>query len=292
MTRFGKAAVFLAIFTGSVQAQPGAVSSNGTVPAVRFVPVDESVRLEVLDWGGTGRPLVLLAGSGDTAHIYEEFAPRLVGQFHVYGITRRGYGASSRPSVGYTADRLGDDVVAVLDALRLTAPILVGHSIAGEELSSVANRHPSRISGVVYLDAALPFAYQNPDIPEHPSDFEALQAEASKLAPIDAPSASDVATFPVFQKWLGRMLGIEFPLAELQATLDTDAAGHITRQKTGTPIAEAMHKGEQRFMKIPVPALAVFAIPHTYGESFDRLPIATRKAFAAKEVKELGAMAD
>ena len=33
---------------------------------VRFVPVDMNVRLEVLDWGGSGRPLVLLAGGGDT----------------------------------------------------------------------------------------------------------------------------------------------------------------------------------------------------------------------------------
>ena len=30
---------------------------------IQFVTVDEGVRLEVLDWGGTGRPVVLLAGS-------------------------------------------------------------------------------------------------------------------------------------------------------------------------------------------------------------------------------------
>ena len=39
----------------------------------RFVRVEKSVRLEVLDWGGSGRPLVLLAGGGDTAHVFDDF---------------------------------------------------------------------------------------------------------------------------------------------------------------------------------------------------------------------------
>src|SRR5687768_4861663 len=60
---------------------------------VRWITVDSSVRLEVLDWGGSGPPLVLL-GCYLTAHAYDEFAPRLTNQFHVYGITRRGIGAS------------------------------------------------------------------------------------------------------------------------------------------------------------------------------------------------------
>src|SRR5579864_4829849 len=64
---------------------------------VQFVTVDEGVRLEVLDWGGTGRPVVLLAGRGFTAHVFDGFAEKLTDSYHVYGITRRGFGASSRP---------------------------------------------------------------------------------------------------------------------------------------------------------------------------------------------------
>src|SRR5262245_6774246 len=61
---------------------------------VQFVTVDKDVRLEVLDWGGTGRPVVLLAGGGNTAHVFDEFAPKLRADYHIYGITRRGFGAS------------------------------------------------------------------------------------------------------------------------------------------------------------------------------------------------------
>jgi hypothetical protein len=51
--------------------------------------------------------------------------------YHVYGITRRGYGASSAPESGCAADCLGDDVLAVIDALKLNRPVLAGHSIGG-----------------------------------------------------------------------------------------------------------------------------------------------------------------
>ncbi len=142
------------------------------------------------------------------------------------------------------------------------------------------------------MDAALPFAYQNPAYPQHPSDFEALQAELSKLAPMSAPTSADTASFPAFQIWLAKMLGVQFPISELKATLNTDAAGHITKQKTGSTISEAIHKGEERFTSIPVPALAIFAIPHAFGANFDTLPRSTREAFEAKEVTELGKMAD
>ena len=52
---------------------------------VRWITVDSSVRLEVLDWGGSGQPLVL-PGCYLTAHVHDEFAPKLTNQFHVYGI--------------------------------------------------------------------------------------------------------------------------------------------------------------------------------------------------------------
>jgi pimeloyl-ACP methyl ester carboxylesterase len=128
----------------------------------QFITVDKDVRLEVLDFGGSGRPLVLLAGLGNTAHTFDLFAPRLVDRFHVYAITRRGHGASSTPASGYVADRLADDVVQVIDALKLNRPIVAGHSVAGEELSSIGTRRPEKVAGLVYLDAGYAYALSHP----------------------------------------------------------------------------------------------------------------------------------
>jgi pimeloyl-ACP methyl ester carboxylesterase len=58
-------------------------------------------------------------------------------------------GTSAPYSAGNPSDRLGDDVVAVIDALKLNRPVLLGHSIAGAELSSIANRHPDRVAGLI-----------------------------------------------------------------------------------------------------------------------------------------------
>jgi non-heme chloroperoxidase len=132
--------------------------------SIRFVTIDKDVKLEVLDWGGTGRPLVMLAGLGNSAHIFDKFAPKLTRAYHVYGVTRRGFGDSSAPNSGYSADRLGDDVLAAIDALRLTKPVLAGHSIAGEELSSIGSRHPEKVAGLIYLDAGYFYAYYDPSV--------------------------------------------------------------------------------------------------------------------------------
>ena len=143
----------LAIVLLTPYSQQPAIWRDPSPHAIRFVAVEQDVRLEVLDWGGSGRPVVLLAGGGNTAHVFDEFAPKLTANFHVYGLTRRGFGASGSSAAQPSGDRLGEDVGAVLDVLRLNRPVLVGHSIAGAELSSVARLHPDRVGGLVYLEA-------------------------------------------------------------------------------------------------------------------------------------------
>jgi pimeloyl-ACP methyl ester carboxylesterase len=144
------------------KATPATAWKDPSPHQVRFVTVDKDVALEVLDWGGSGRPLVLLAGLGNTAHIFDKIAPKLAAKYHVYGITRRGFGDSGTPAPtedNYNADRLGDDILSVIASLKLDHPVLAGHSIAGEELSSIGVRHPERVAGLIYLDAAQPYSF-------------------------------------------------------------------------------------------------------------------------------------
>src|SRR6202041_1991713 len=137
MSQCGRLAgsLLLAFFVVPLHPQTLAVWKDPSLHTTRFVSVDKDVRLEVLDWGGSGRPIVLLAGGGNTAHVFDDFAPKLTTHHHVYGITRRGFGASGYADAENVGDRLGEDVLAVIDALKLDKPILVGHSIAGAELT-------------------------------------------------------------------------------------------------------------------------------------------------------------
>ena len=151
---------------------------------VQFVTVEPGVQLEVLDWGGHGRPLIFLAGNGDTAHAFDSFAPKFTGQNHVYGITRKGFGASSKPAPAngnYSADRLGDDVLAVMQALRIERPVLVGHSLAGEELSSIGSRFPNKVSGLIYLDAVASWSFYDPAHPQVEIEMNGIKKRIEEI---------------------------------------------------------------------------------------------------------------
>jgi non-heme chloroperoxidase len=162
---------------------------------IKFITVDKDVELEVLDWGGSGRPIILLAGFGNTAHVFDKFALKLVRTYHVYGITRRGFGASSAPGASpenYSPDRLGDDVLAVCRALDVMRPVLVGHSIAREELSSIGSRYPEKVTGLVYLDTGTSgFFYRpgaNPLFNKNFFQIEDTQKPAASPLPLNPPN--------------------------------------------------------------------------------------------------------
>src|SRR5260370_1856656 len=162
-------------------AQRGPLSQGETALKTQFITVQPDVKLEVLDWGGTGRNLVLLAGLGSTAHVFDSLGPRLAAHYHVIGITRRGFGQSSAPQTGYDPRRLGDDVVAVLDALHIADPVLVGHSIAGVELIAVSTYHPGRAAALVYLEATGTFALYNPKYGDYTPALAQLKDDLSDL---------------------------------------------------------------------------------------------------------------
>lgn len=78
------------------------------------------------------------------------------------------FGASSTPASGYGADRLGDDVLAVIEKLAISKPVLAGHSLGGEELSSIGSRYPEKVAGLIYLDAGYSYAFYAPGLEPFP----------------------------------------------------------------------------------------------------------------------------
>jgi non-heme chloroperoxidase len=262
--------------------------------SVQFIAVEKDVRLEVLDWGGSGRPLILLAGLGATAHGFDDFAPKLTASYHVYSITRRGFGASSAPKPdceNYSADRLGDDVLAVMDALKIERPILFGHSIAGEELSSIGTRFPERVAGLIYLDAGYAYAYYDDHAAQGEWMFDtfALQKELNQYgspgAPHDKKAEIDhllKISLPRFEK------ALEEHQKQLQEMPD-DAAGPPDTPQMRINVA-ILH-GFQIYKGVRCPALAIFADPHQLPPNAGSDP-AKRAAMVAKDLASTSAQAD
>ena len=118
-----------------------------------FVSVNR-IKLHFLDWGGEGETLIFLTGLGNSAHIYDDFAPHFTGEFRVLALTRRGHGDSDCPESGYDVHNLTEDIRCFMDELKIEKTILVGHSMAYVEQCHMSAKYPERISKLVCLDAA------------------------------------------------------------------------------------------------------------------------------------------
>jgi len=233
---------------------------------VRFVTVDKGVKLEVLDWGGTGRPLVLLTGQGATAHVFDEFALNFTARHHVYGITRRGYGRSDKPAPtpeNYDANRLGDDVLAVIGALKLDRPFVAGHSIAGEELSSIGSRHPERVAGLIYLDAQGPAAFYDPAVGSYEVDMAELLRRLKHLSTVD-PQLEKVQLQQLLQS--GLLPRFQEQVQRMSNNLDSlPPPAPNAAPDPPNPVAaynQAQDKGQRAFIDVKGPILVIAAAPH------------------------------
>jgi pimeloyl-ACP methyl ester carboxylesterase len=113
------------------------------------------VRLHYLEWSGGKRGvLLMLAGLGHDAHTFDTFAVRFTDKYRVIALTRRGYGESDTPRTGYDVNTRVEDIRQFLDVLGIPKVTLIGHSVAGDELTAFASAYPARVDKVVYLDAA------------------------------------------------------------------------------------------------------------------------------------------
>ncbi|HWF86792.1 MAG TPA: alpha/beta fold hydrolase [Vicinamibacterales bacterium] len=239
-----------------------------------FIGVEQGVALEVLDWGGSGRPLILLAGLNNTAHVFDSFAANFTDRFHVIGITRRGFGASSRAESGYEIATLAHDVLMTCDRLHLDHVILVGHSIAGDELTTFAASYPTRVSALVYLDAA----------------YDRTTEPRAMKAPEQPMTSADAASFGALNARFARVFGWRLPEDELRAQTVVDSHNTPLRSTLSPEVAAQVLESVEtpRYHEVQAPALALYEpglVRSTYPnyDAFD----ADNRARADKNVAAL-----
>lgn len=173
-----------------------------------FVTVN-GVKLHYLDWGGRGETMLLLAGFGDTAQVFDDFAKKFTDSFHVLGLTRRGFGESEKPKDGYDVPTRVEDIHQFLEALRIERAIIVGHSMAGDELTLFATLYPQCVKKLVYLDAAHdrnPQAYReylrDPVFIQNTTD-PGMRSRRMFMEVLDLPGAAEVPVkeMPPAEEW-------------------------------------------------------------------------------------------
>ena len=116
--------------------------------------------------------LILLHGSGDNPHVFDDLAPAFTDRFHVIAYARRGHGRSeARPP--YDTATLTEDLRGLMDALGISKASLVGWSLGGNEITAMAALHPDRVDKLVYLDAAYDWAD-----PDYKAAFQASAGQS------------------------------------------------------------------------------------------------------------------
>jgi parallel beta-helix repeat protein len=116
----------------------------------RSIRVDGE-RLEYLDFGGDGLPVLFTAGSR-AADTWADFAPRFADRYRVIAITHRGVPPSEGRETGYV--QRTRDILALLDSLGFERAVLIGNSNPAPALIYIAEHHPERVAGFVFLAPA------------------------------------------------------------------------------------------------------------------------------------------
>ena len=99
-----------------------------------FVTVN-GIRLQYLDWGGSGEALILIHGIGGNPHHFDDLAPAFTDRFHVIAYARRGHGRSDAEPP-YDGDTLVEDLRGLMGALGIAKASLVAERTAGSSSCS------------------------------------------------------------------------------------------------------------------------------------------------------------
>ena len=245
--------------------------SNKKLPVTyqtKYVSGSTKNKIEILDFGGTGKPILFLTGLGNSAHVFVDFAPKFCDKYHVYAMSRRGFGASEQTTNGYRIDTLSMDILFVTKALNLNKVILIGHSIAGDEISKFASTYPAKAEKIIYLDAAY--------------DRTNLMATIMPYMPaFPNLTAKDSSSFENFKAFNSKM-GFTMPDEELKSTSVFSKDGKYLKAVTPDEIQGKIIMGIERpnYKSINCPALSIYAIASSVYTSipfYDSLDSANKK---------------
>lgn len=114
---------------------------------------------------GTGAPVILIHGypfSGAALELQERAL--IEAGFRVITYDRRGFGESSKPSIGYDYNTFADDLNKVITELELKDVTLIGHSMGTGEIARYISRFGSEnIHRAVMISPIPPFLLKTSD---------------------------------------------------------------------------------------------------------------------------------
>jgi pimeloyl-ACP methyl ester carboxylesterase len=213
------------------------------------------VRLNYLDWGGSGPALILIPGMGDNPHAFDDLAPAFTDRFRVLAYARRGNGQSDAKGP-YDTATLTEDLRGFMDALGISKAHLGGWSMGGNEITAMAGTHPERVDRIVYLDGGydwsdpafaaafktIPSIYMNPPA----SAMASLDAWLAYQRNVWLPGVNDLSRFEAYSR-------------ELVVIQPDGTARSRMSDTTAQALVNTLLSDRRDYTKVRCPALAIYA---------------------------------
>ena len=150
---------------------------------IQQIEVEPGVRLAVDVPPSSATPVVMLSHSvGANFGMWDEIVQRLSGHARIVRYDTRGHGRSDAPKGPYTLERLGNDAIAILDALEIRRAIFCGLSLGGLTGMRVGASHPERLNGLILANRAANFP------PPAMWHDRAVMVRANGMAPLLDPT--------------------------------------------------------------------------------------------------------
>ena len=126
-------------------------SLNGSGPSECWADIGD-LRVRYLDWGGQGKPAVLLHGLASSANWYDLVSPHLRNHYRIISPDQRGHGQTTQAPDGYDWGTLTQDVVGLMDLLGIPKAAVFGHSWGATVALNVAARAQDRVTALGLID--------------------------------------------------------------------------------------------------------------------------------------------
>lgn len=168
---------------------------------VEFVLVETNgTRLFVQQDSEAGDPVLLLHFGMSHLGVWDLVVPYLTDRYRVVRVDLRGHGRSDRLADGYTLEKMGRDILGVMDHLGIERAHLVGSSMGAEVAASMAAQAQNRVISLA-LEGAFQNCFGRDSIYGEPSEAKKAELRAARAA--RPPLVGDTPEEAVAQ-WLRR----------------------------------------------------------------------------------------
>lgn len=103
---------------------------------------------------GSAPVIVFINSLGTDMRIWDDVKTQLKGEFSLLTYDKRGHGLSDTGTTPYTIDELADDLIALLEALKLKRVILCGLSVGGLIAQALFAKKPELVAGLILSNTA------------------------------------------------------------------------------------------------------------------------------------------